>query len=95
MNSVICFQDAGYWGLVTGRWSLVACHWSLELCLMNGFDYILLFFDRIYRIYWIFYNWHKAATIFWYRNFIKKQNCEVFLSTEGGLGFINFFPPSS
>ena len=20
---------------------------------MNGFDYILLFFDRIYRIYWI------------------------------------------
>jgi hypothetical protein len=24
-----------------------------ELFLMNGFDYILLFFDRIYRIYWI------------------------------------------
>jgi len=24
--------------------------------LLNGFDYILFFFDRIYRIYWIFYS---------------------------------------
>ncbi len=23
---------------------------------MNGFNYILFFFDRIYRIYWIFYS---------------------------------------
>ena len=55
---------------------------------MNGFDYILLFFDRIYqsshrfalarRIYWIFYNWHKAATNFWCRNLIKKIKCKIF-----------------
>jgi len=27
---------------------------------MNGLDYIFLYIDRIYRIYWIFYFKHKV-----------------------------------